>query len=193
MKLLKGKMKAVIAVWVVALMMMISTIAYAAWNSIGVELVNQAKSNWCWAASLEMSATYLGYDDYDQWDIVKECKGTSSEPYPNEQGNASDYSKGMKYATGNDYTATRSSGTISLSSLNGYMNNSVPVIIAIGTYNSSGQRSGHAVVVFSVDTASNQFKVKDPGRDSDVTYNYDTITDTSQTRRWDATVKISQL
>lgn len=56
---LKSKMKNVIAVWLVAFMMT-GTVAYAAWNSIGVELVRQAKSNWCWAASLEMSATFLG-------------------------------------------------------------------------------------------------------------------------------------
>lgn len=191
MKLQKGKLLAVTAVWLGAFIM-INTVAYAAWNSIGVDLVRQAKSNWCWAASLEMSATYLGYNDYDQWDIVKHVKGTSSTPYPNDTGNTSDYKNGMKYATGSDYTATRSSGTISLSSLNSYMNDSMPVILALGTYNSSGTRtSGHAVVVFSVDTANKKFKVKDPANDNDVTYNYDTITDTSQTRRWDATVKIS--
>lgn len=118
--------------------------------------------------------------------------GTSSEPYPNDTGSASDYTNGMEYATSDDYTATRSSGTISLSSLDSYMNDSMPVIIAIGTYDSSGNRSsGHAVVIFSVDKANNKFKVKDPSNDSDVTYNYNTITDTSQTRHWDATVKIS--
>lgn len=49
-----------------------TTVALAAWSSLGVSLVRQAKSQWCWAASLEMCASYLGYDDYDQWDIVHE-------------------------------------------------------------------------------------------------------------------------
>lgn len=190
---MKVKLKTKIAViWVVACMMMFGSItAYAAYNSIGVNLVRQAKSNWCWAASLEMSATYLGYSSYDQWDIVKEVKGTSSNPYPNDQGSNSDYKAGMEYATDNDYTAARSSGTISISSMNTEMNNQVPIIISLGTYSGSSRISGHAVVVFSVDKDNNRFKVKDPASDYDTTYNYSTITSTSESTRWDYTTKIS--
>ncbi len=172
---------------------LLATTAFAAWTTLGVSLVRQAKSNWCWAASLEMCATYLGYTDYDQWDIVREVKGTSSEPYPNLTGGASDYKNGMEYATGNDYTATRTSTVLTLSQLNTSMNNSMPVILAIGTYNSSGSRtSGHAVVCYAVDTNSNKLRVRDPARDSYVEYYYPTLVSTEQTSRYDGTASISQ-
>lgn len=189
---MKVKQKTKIASICLIVCMLLSGItAYAAYNSIGVSLVRQAKSNWCWAASLEMSATYLGYSTYDQWDIVKSVKGTSSNPYPDEPGGTSDYKAGMKFATDGDYTATRTSGTISISSLDSYMNKHVPVIIALGTYSSGARKSGHAVVVYSVDKANKKFKVKNPASDYDTTYNYDTITSSSQTTRWDYTTKIS--
>ncbi len=170
-----------------------TTTAFAAWTTLGVSLVRQAKSNWCWAASLEMCATYLGYTDYDQWDIVREVKGTSSNPYPNVTGGASDYRDGMEYATSNDYTATRTATVRTLAQLNTSMNNSMPVILAIGTYNSSGKRvSGHAVVCYAVNTSSNKLRVRDPARDSYVEYYYPTLVSTQQTSRYDATVTISQ-
>ncbi len=53
-------------------LMLLTTTAFAAWSSLGVALVRQAKTQWCWAASLEMCASYLGYSDYDQWDIVRD-------------------------------------------------------------------------------------------------------------------------
>lgn len=189
---MKTKLKTQIAaVWAVALMLLSSITVYAAYTTINVDLVRQAKSNWCWAACLEMSAHYLGYTTYDQWDIVKEVKGTASNPYPDEPGGASAYKEGMEFATSNDYTATRTTGTISISSMNTYMEDHMPLIIALGTYSGTNRTSGHAVVVFSVDKANNRFKVRNPASDYETTYNYSTITSTSQTTRWDATTKIS--
>lgn len=97
----------------------------------------------------------------------------------------------MEFATNSDYTATRSSGTISISSMKSYMNNHVPLIIALGTYSNGSRKSGHAVVVYSVDSDNNRFKVRNPASDYETTYNYSTITDSSRTQYWDATIKIS--
>jgi hypothetical protein len=53
---MKTKLKTQIAaVWAVALMLLSSITVYAAYTTINVDLVKQAKSNWCWAACLEMS------------------------------------------------------------------------------------------------------------------------------------------
>ena len=138
-----------------------------------------------------MVATYLGYTDYDQWDIVKEVKGISSDSYPNKPGGASDYAKGMEYATDSDYTATRSNGVISVSSMYTYMTDSMPIIIAIGSYNKGKRVSGHAVVVYSVDKSNNKFKVKNPVSDYVTTYNHSTITSSSSSSRYDAPIIIS--
>lgn len=187
----KSVKKQIVAIWLIACMLCGGITAYAAYNSLGVSLVRQAKNQWCWAACLEMCSHYLGYTDYDQWDIVKDVMGTSSNPYPNEPGTASDYKAGMEFATNNDYTATRSDGTISISSMNDYMDDQIPLIIAIGSYVNGSRESGHANVVFAVDEANNRFKTKDPEKDYDVEFNYSTITSSSQSRRWDATIKIS--
>lgn len=182
----------IVAIWIMACMLLAgTTTVYAAYITIGVDLVRQAKTQWCWAACLEMNSHYLGYTTYDQWDIVQNVKGTSSNPYPNEPGDASDYKEGMEFATNSDYTATRSSGTISISSMKSYMNNHVPLIIALGTYSNGSRKSGHAVVVYSVDSDNNRFKVRNPASDYETTYNYSTITDSSRTQYWDATIKIS--
>lgn len=186
----KSVKKQIAVIWIIACMFCGGITAYAAYSSLGVSLVRQAKSQWCWAACLEMSSHYLGYTDYDQWDIVKKVKGTKSNPYPNKAGGASDYNEGMKFATKDNYTTTRSSGTISISTMNRYMDNHVPLIIAIGSYSGGTRKSGHANVVFAVDKANNRFKTKDPAKDNEVVFNYDTITSTSSSRRWDATIKI---
>ena len=128
----KMKIK-IIIIWAMALMLIGSITAYAAYNYISVTLVRQAKTNWCWAACLEMSAVSLGYTVYDQWDIVKEVKGTVSESYPNEAGGTMDYLEGMEYATFDNYTATRVSGTISISSMDTYISRGIPLIIALGS------------------------------------------------------------
>ena len=70
------------------------------------------------------------------------------------------------------------------------MDNHVPLIIAIGSYSVRTCKSGHANVIFAVDKANNRFKTKDPAKDNDVIFNYDTITRISSSRRWDATIKI---
>jgi len=174
-------------------MLLLTTTVFAAWTTLGVSLVRQAKSKWCWAASLEMCATYLGYTDYDQWDIVQEVKGSSSNPYPNVSGTASDYTDGMEFVTDNDYTATRTASVRTLSQLNTSMNNSMPVILAIGTYDPDGNRiSGHAVVCYAVNISSNSLRVRNPASDSYVEYYYPTFISTQQTSRYDATVTISQ-
>ena len=174
-------------------LMLLTTTAFAAWSSLGVALVRQAKTQQCWAAALEMCASYLGYSDYDQWDIVRDVKGTSSTPYPNEPGSASDYRDGMEFATDNDYTANRTSTVLSLSRLNTSIGNSMPIILALGTYDSSGNRRyGHAVVCYSVNNSSNKLRVRDPGRDSYVEYYYPTLVDSGQTTHYDGTAVISQ-
>ena len=50
---------------------------------------------------------------------------------------------------------------------------------------------GDAVAVYAVDLDNNHFKVRNPASDYETKYDYSTITDTTRTQYWDATVKIS--
>lgn len=186
----RKKLVSILPVWLIAVTML-TTNAYAAWATLDVGIIRQSKSNWCWTACLEMCATYLGYNNYDQWDIVKEVKGTSSDFYPNEKGVASNYRDGMEFATGNVYTASRTGTVFTINELNSFMSDMMPVIFAIGTYDSKGNRSGHAVVCYAVDVSANKVKYRDPGKDNPVEKYYPTFIDTSKTVRCDGSAEIS--
>lgn len=189
---IKRKMISILSVWAVAVTMLATTV-HAAWITLGVDIIRQEKSQWCWAASLEMCATYLGYEEYDQWDIVKEVKGTASTPYPNLPGYPSDYRDGMEYATGNDYTASRTDTVFTINELDSFMDDMMPVIFAIGTYNSSGTRiSGHAVVCYAVDVNANKVKYRDPGYDNPVEKYYPTFINSNNTTYCDGSAEIIQ-
>ena len=63
------------------------------------------------------------------------------------------------------------------------MDNHFPLIIAIGSYFVRTCKSGHANVVFAVDKANNRSQTKDPVKDNDVIFNYDTITIIRRSRK----------
>ncbi len=189
---IRKKMVSLLSVWLIAITMLATT-AYAAWTSLGVNIIRQEKSQWCWAASLEMCATYLGYADYDQWDIVREVKGSSATPYPNEPGYPDDYRDGMEFATGNDYTASRTNTVFTITEVKNFIDDMMPVIFAIGRYNSTGTRtSGHAVVCYAVDTSASKVKYRDPGYDNPVEKYYPTFISSSNTTRCDGSAEIIQ-
>ena len=50
-----------------------------------------------------------------------------------------------------DYVTTRSDGTISISSMNSYMDDQIPLIIAVGRYSGEVRKSGLTNVVYAVD------------------------------------------
>ncbi len=188
---IRKKLISLLSVWLIAVTMLATT-AYAAWTTLDVDIIRQEKTQWCWAASLEMCATYLGYNDYDQWDIVKEVKGTLLNPYPNQPGNASNYRDGMEFATGNDYTASRTGTVFTISELENFMDDFMPVIFAIGTYDANGNRSGHATVCYAVDVSANKVMYRDPGYDNPVTKYYPTFIDSSRSSYCDGSAEIIQ-
>lgn len=178
--------------WIITLLMIGSLRIFAGYTSIDVPLINQAKSNWCWAASLEMAAKSLTDTDKDQWDIVKEVKGTSSNSYPNEGGGTSDYKEGMEYATDDMYTATRENNTWSFDEIKEeIVDNDTPIIMSWGYYNSSGTRvSGHANVIYAVDKSSKYLKLRDPaGKGKTIVIKYDDLF-SSASKKYDKTTDI---
>ncbi|GMQ58383.1 hypothetical protein AN1V17_27780 [Vallitalea sediminicola] len=179
-------------VWILAVIMVGTITIYASYTTLDVTLINQAKSNWCWAACLEMSAKALVDTELDQWDIVKEVKGTSSNSYPNKPGGSSDYKDGMEYITDDMYTASRVFETWTLDEIDDEIDsNSTPIIMSWGYYNSSGDRTGgHANVIYAVDSSTEYLKIKDPGGDgSTITIKYDDLF-SSSSKKYDATVDI---
>lgn len=182
--------RTIMLIWGIAFMLLSSTVALAAYVSITVTNVAQAKTNWCWAASIEMSADALGYSSYDQYDIVKYVKGTSADPYPNSPGSGDDYTNGMKYATSNNYKATESKSTITISAMKTEISAKRPIMMAWGYYSNGERTGGHANVIYAVDVDNNYVKMQDPDGNS-YTYSYSELTSTSS-RKYDKTIKISK-
>ncbi len=191
MTIAKSKtLKAIAAVWVVAIITLCSITAYAAYVTLSVPNIQQAKSQWCWAACVEMSANYLGYDTYDQWDIVNHVFGTTSNPYPDKPGGDAENNKGMKYATSNSYKTVFSTSLLSISSMNTEMTNKRPIIMAWGYYTNGKRTGGHENVIYAVDTSTKYLKLQDPDGTSN-TVSYSSLT-SSSTRKYDQTYKIAQ-
>lgn len=135
------------------------------WNAAflgGVQRVQQAKSNWCWAAGAEMVGAYKTTYPKDQWAIVGFIYGTS---YPNVAGSISNVVSGVEYAS--NYTKdARSSAFISLTSLTNEISaKQHPVLIRIGWSNSN---SGHVVVASGYN--GSDIKIIDPWENTATQY-----------------------
>lgn len=157
-------------------------------TSLNVPLYQQETNVWCWAACIEMCAEYMGYTT-TQYGIVEAADALENEY----GGTASDYTKGMLYATNNEYTATRTSTVLSASAIKNILASNVPVIIGIGTYSDSG-RDGHANVVIAVDQDNKYIRTNDPNYYgcSVKTYKYSVLTDSTSTKRYDSTIQITE-
>lgn len=136
-----------------------------------------------------MCADSLGYTSYDQWDIVKNVKGTSSNPYPNDPGGGSDYTNGMKFATSNDWKATESWSTITISAMNTEVSAGRPIILAWGYYTNGTRTCGHANVIYAVDASGKYIKLQDPDGNS-YTKSYSSLT-SDPAKKYDKTIKIA--
>lgn len=69
----------------------------------GVERVQQAKSNWCWAACAEMVGVYETTSTLDQWDVVALIYGST---YPNNSGSVFNIVSGINYVSRNTKAAS---------------------------------------------------------------------------------------
>lgn len=158
-------------------------------TSLDIPLYQQEQSNWCWAACIEMCAEYMGYTT-TQSGIVTEAKGSAI----NEIGSESDYTKGMKYATDDDYKATKTWTTLSAANIKSILASNTPLIIAFGYYPNGSRTGGHANVVIAVDQDNKYIQTNDPSYNgcSVKTFKYSSITDSTAYKQYDATIQITK-
>mgnify|MGYP002556022142 CR=1 FL=1 len=110
--------------------------------------VQQAKSNWCWAACAEMAGHYVyPQTDKSQWAVVRYFKGTATEDYPNVGGDSSDMERAVEYVANNtvDYSVVTAALRCS------QIYNEVVVddkAIVASMQPSSG--TGHAILVYGI-------------------------------------------
>lgn len=116
---------------------------------IEFDSVEQAKSNWCWAAAAENSVRGMMTPTRDQWDAVAYIKGSSN---INEGGTLSETATAGEYISNNsyDYTYTprsRTNGVKTYSFLVSKVNAGEPPIVTGGYYNGTLRTGGHAITV----------------------------------------------
>lgn len=159
-------------------------------TSLSVPLYRQKETNWCWAACIQMCAKYKGYTA-TQSEIVEAAKG---EVVNKGASSSDDYSKGMKFATDNVYTATKSFETIDPLGMKAIMNSDMPIIISMSQYSNGVKTSSHANVVIAVDKDNKYIRVNDPNYNGAVKKNfkYSVITSKDSSRRYTATVRITE-
>lgn len=106
-------------------------------GTLSVNRVEQAKSNWCWAAAAEMVGTYNTTSNLRQYEIVYYFYGES---YPDVAGNVNQIATGINYSS--NYTKSAYvSNFFTLSSIKSNIDKAHPFVIRLA-WNSGG---GHAV------------------------------------------------
>ncbi len=125
-----------------------------------VPMVQQAKSQWCWAASAEMAAKNIYPNtNRNQWGAVEEVKGSNTINQPGTSHEASLAAEYICYG----YSDFKYNGVWSMQSIrNEIMNNNKPLMILAGYYNNGNRNGGHFVVIDAVYETSNYIRYKDP-------------------------------
>ena len=110
--------------------------------------VQQAKSNWCWAACAEMAGHYVyPQTDKSQWAVVRYFKGTATEDYPNVGGDSSDMERAVEYVANNTVDYSVVTAALRCSQIyNEVVVDRKPIIAAM---QGSGD-DGHAILVYGI-------------------------------------------
>ena len=121
-------------------------------TELNVIRYEQEKSNWCWAASIQMVGGYKT-KYVSQESIVQYVKGNLN----NTGANIAEIKKGIDYVSGNDSSGYSTS--MNAQNLRAFIDNRRPFISGI-LWRDSG---GHAIVGCGYDTKEGVFWFKDPG------------------------------
>ncbi|MBU5445199.1 C39 family peptidase [Paenibacillus sp. MSJ-34] len=142
----------------------------AASKTLSLTRIQQAKTNWCWAAASEMVGKYKNSSTTKtQWDVVLQEKGKD---YPNVGGTVSNIKNGIKLVGGNKVTVTDSSSPLSFATIQSQIDSANPSVMWID-WNSGG---AHVVVSAGYDTTDSKVYAVDPWEDiSNQYYKYDAL------------------
>lgn len=112
--------------------------AYPTTYIMNITKYQQEKSNWCWAATAKMIASFLGYQSITQSGIVGYIKGSTV----NETASQGEIRSAIQYAINSQF-AVRTEGVLFHIKIQEYISNRRP--LGLGVSNGSGM--GHVVVV----------------------------------------------
>ncbi|WP_027347037.1 papain-like cysteine protease family protein [Hamadaea tsunoensis] len=138
------------------------------WHKLGITMQSQVNSNWCWAASGNTVAAYLGFPSYSQNQFCNLAFDRSiNSTCPNSQANL-----------GNDQEAFRQIGISPGYYYNGYLSyntviNEIDALRPVMTRIQWQSGGGHMMVLYGYDKSQNWVYWGDPWP-SDTRYNWAT-------------------
>lgn len=136
-------------------------------QSLSYTMVNQAKTNWCWAASAENSARgsyqyrLAATPSRSQWDAVYHIKGNSSNQHPNVAGSISDIEEAAEYIARGKFNWGSSNSKKSFNTLKSQIIEYKTPVVG-GSYSSGG---GHAITCIGYkinDSGTQYIRIYDP-------------------------------
>lgn len=129
---------------------------------LNVVRVEQAKNNWCWAASSEMLKKHQVTTSKTQWDAVNYVFGTSSNPYPDVGADIYDTEKGLRYIADYSFPTIKGIVPLQLSALRGKIMSGYPVLAGSLVYYISEGYSAHMFVIDGWDDTNQTLRLVDP-------------------------------
>ena len=159
--------------------------------NIFVAVCDQMFSNWCWAASTKILASYYGFEK-----TVPQIVYYTHGNFNNDTASESDYPIAMQYATDGVYTAIKENSVrYNQNELRIMALFKLPFMMLLGDYSSgSAPSAGHATVFAGIDTTLTYVRVSDPANGGSMKiYDYSYIANATSPKRYYATVSVSPL
>lgn len=156
---------------------------------VPVPSLSQEKTNWCWAACVQMCAQSLCKSTMTQTEIVTAVKGSDI----NEGANSIEIAAAMEVATNDTYTTSYSKSQLTISQIASILRSQTPLIIRLVNRSSTDQTTGHVVVVTAVSTLNEFIKYNDSEHsDSFKAYRFSEIASSSSSHKkyYDSTFEI---
>ncbi|MGN0601162.1 MAG: papain-like cysteine protease family protein [Oscillospiraceae bacterium] len=177
----------------------IITNATVQYDGVNVNVVKQAKSQWCWAACAEMAGKNVyPSSKRTQYTVVKYIKGSSSNSYPNVTGTIANSATGSQYVAYNRKTFKSTASKWSFSKIVSSMRKGYAVEAGAGYYSNGKRNGGHVVVISGtqfVDNSSGTFYYIDYIDPWDGSFHHCTYSSfcngTYNSRKYDQTIYVS--
>lgn len=194
MKMVK-KMTCIYAVLIIAILLP-SLSVNAQIESVSVTAVQQAKSNWCWAACAEMSGKVVySSSTRTQYNVVNYLKGSLFVPYPNSTGSIEESASGSQYVAHNTKTFTSTDSKWIFPQIESSLADGYPVQAGAGYYTNGVRNGGHVVVIKKTESTNSNAYIDyvDPWDGATYHCSYLSFCDASfNGRKYDQTIYVEE-
>lgn len=153
--------KRIVALMSVMILVLGSTLSANAVTTLGVNYIKQEKTQWCWAASSQMTGKYV-YPSATatQTQIVTHVKGSNI----NEPATVDETVNATMFVTNDTINFSYAYNPFSFATVKNYINAGLPIQPLVHKTYSDGAQSGHYYVIYGYNetSAGNYLYIVDP-------------------------------